>query len=76
MNIKKVNKWSDNECLAVLQVLLSGRVTLGTSYISNKEGILTHQRLSATCGDSVIESEPEELPMALAPLPLCKSEVA
>jgi hypothetical protein len=48
-----------------------GRVGLTTEFVTQEDGMITHQMIIAVCGDKMIVSEPKELlwPLQMMPMP-------
>jgi len=64
------NKWNDEEVLENLALLLD-RVKVGTTFVQNDDGALTHSICVFSAGDKVIVSDPVEFewPLMLMPQP-------
>lgn len=59
---KKLKEWSDEEALNNFYTFLTeGRVIVTAGLVRQKDGLITHQMVRFSCGDYVIQSDPEEI---------------
>ena len=67
--MKKIKKLTDQQCIDLTLELIATRVKIGLAFVTDPEtGILTHQVLVLTCGDSRLQSPPEEMAVPLMPV--------
>lgn len=57
---KKIADWDDDEVLFNFGHFLE-RVGIGTRFVQDDDGNITHQILVCTCGDKYFSSSPQEL---------------
>ncbi len=64
------DKWNDEELLENFALFLD-RVRVGTTFVQNDDGALTHSVCAFQAGDKVIVSDPSEFewPLMLMPKP-------
>jgi len=67
---KKLQNWTDEECLTEFSKFLKERVSLSSQFIVNKEGLISHQVVTIMCGDKAFFSEPRELGWPLQQMPV------
>ncbi len=56
-----IEKATDEDVLQAFIEFLKERVSLGNQFVTNDEGIATHQIMYGMCGDSYFSSEPQPL---------------
>lgn len=63
----QMDGWDDKECLRNFLRFIP-RVGIGTQFIQNDVGFITHQVLEIVCGDQVFVSHPREMDWPLEPV--------
>jgi hypothetical protein len=67
--MKKIKKMTDQQCMELVLELIATRVKIGLAFASDPEtGILTHQILVLTCGETRMQSPPEKMLVPLMPV--------
>lgn len=64
---EQMQDWDDKECLRNFLRFIP-RIGIGTQFIQNDVGFITHQVLEIQCGDQVFISHPRELDWPLEPV--------
>lgn len=64
---EQIEGWSDIECLKHFLMFIP-RVGIGTQFVQNDVGFITHQVMEIQCGDQVFVSNPRQLDWPLEPV--------
>lgn len=67
LQIMKLKKMNDEECLNKFLEFLDTRVSIDTKFVVNDEGNITHQILVIACGEFMTVSQPQPLEVILRP---------
>lgn len=65
----QMQEWDDEECLKNFLRFIP-RIGIGTEFVQNDVGMITHQVLKIVCGEFTFTSHPRQLEWPLEPVAL------